>query len=254
MIEKLNNAMQDPRTKVLSISLLCKLNPKSGFLKSLEWLPEATGTTCSLAIVPVQVRGRGGNSPPIMSDWTHLGHIPTPGPETGNIQSNWFKPEFLSQSVAKRMGLPLLVKIIQDPGGAHFPLLGDKEDIFWVLLRRKVGVAATIISFTVCPSGSLHLALQFAHCPKHPYEGVNGGCSSYQAVFLGTELCVPRGRGAAPRLQIWPESPYVHQAKYPQGRGLPEEMHFSNLHKDTWVGTLRFPFKRGIVTSCEECN
>ena len=51
--------------------------------------------------------------------------------------------------------------------------------------EEERGMVATTADFTVCPSGSLHIALQFAHCPRHPDRGVNGGCSAHQAVHPG---------------------------------------------------------------------
>lgn len=56
-------------------------------------------------------------------------------------------------------------------------------------------VAATT-DFTVCPSGSVQIALQFAHCSRHPDRGGNGGCSAHQAVHLG--VCSQAGGVPSP--------------------------------------------------------
>ena len=60
--------------------------------------------------------------------------------------------------------------------------------------KEERGIVATTTDFTVCPSGSLHIALQFAHCPRHPDRGVNGGCSAPKLCTLGPaprQGCIP---------------------------------------------------------------
>ena len=64
-------------------------------------------------------------------------------------------------------------------------------------VKEERGMVATTTDFTVCPSGSLHIALQFAHCPRHPDRGVNGGCSA-------PKLCT---LGPAPRQGCFPSPP-----------------------------------------------
>lgn len=190
-----------------SINLIQRLAP----LKSWGYVPGATGTTCSLPVVPVWVRYGGRNSPLIMSDWTNLGHMLTSAPITGERTSDWFKPNSWTNPLQRGRDHHDWLRLFRTWEEITVPCVGEwghllssteKERAMAATTTSQFVHQVTTYSFAVC-------ALSKALC----WSKWGLLCSPSWAP--GTELGLPRSRGI--HLQTQSKSPYVHQTIYPQG-------------------------------------